>query len=83
MTRWPQLEEFLRTDPRDVGCEQAMNILHICVDLVCEGTDPERQYPGVGAHLSACGPCNDDFHGLLAAVRATQAPAGGTHPPAA
>lgn len=72
MTRWPQLEQFLETDPRDVGCEQAMNVLHIYVDLVCAGEDPELRYPGVAAHLRACGPCSDDFEGLLAIVRASQ-----------
>jgi hypothetical protein len=73
VTRWPQLEQFLQADPRDVGCEQAITVLHIYVDLVCSGEDPERQYPGVATHLSACGPCNDDFEGLLAAARDTRA----------
>ena len=27
MTGWHALDEFLRTDPRDVGCEQAMDVL--------------------------------------------------------
>ena len=27
-----------------------------------------RCYPGVEAHLRACGPCGQDFDGLLAAV---------------
>ena len=26
-------------------------------------------YPGIAAHLRACGPCGEDFEGLLAAVR--------------
>jgi hypothetical protein len=69
MTRWPQLEQFLDTDPDDVGCEQAMNVLHIYVDLICAGEEPERQYPGVAAHLKACGPCNEDFVGLLELAR--------------
>ena len=27
------------------------------------------RYPGVFAHLEACGPCAEDFHGLLDAIR--------------
>jgi hypothetical protein len=69
MTSWPQRESFLQTDPRDVGCERALAVLHIYVELVLAGEDPELRLPGVTAHLSACGPCNEDFEGLLAAVR--------------
>jgi hypothetical protein len=65
---WAELDRFLRTDPADVGCERAMEMLHIYVDLVETGGDPPRRYPGIAAHLAACGPCGEDFHGLLAAV---------------
>jgi hypothetical protein len=63
-----RLERFLRTDPRDVGCNEAMAILHTYVDLVAAGEDAAGRYPGVAAHLSACGPYSEDFAGLLAAV---------------
>jgi hypothetical protein len=33
MTGWPELDRFLRTDPRDVGCAQAMEMLHIYAEL--------------------------------------------------
>ena len=62
------LERFLRTDPRDVGCEEAMAVLHVYVDLVAAGQDAAGRYPGVAVHLQACGPCGEDFAGLLAAV---------------
>jgi hypothetical protein len=29
MNDWPALDDFLRTDPRDVGCAQAMEMLHV------------------------------------------------------
>ncbi|MDT4934830.1 MAG: hypothetical protein QOK11_2722 [Pseudonocardiales bacterium] len=72
MTGWSALDHFLATDPSDVGCEQAMQILHVYVELVLDHTADEasRRYPGVAAHLAACGPCGEDFHGLLAAVSA-------------
>jgi hypothetical protein len=63
-----RIERFLHTDPRDVGCEQAMEILHVYVDLVATGEYAEERYPGMAAHLRACGPCTMDFQGLLAAV---------------
>ena len=70
MQGWSELDRFLRTDPRDVGCAEAMEILHIYVDLVATGVPAaEQRYPGVAAHLRACGSCAEDFEGLLAAVR--------------
>ena len=70
MTGWRALDQFLQTDPQDVGCDQAMEILDLYVDAVIrQGADAtERRYPGVAAHLRACGPCGEDFAGLLAAV---------------
>jgi hypothetical protein len=68
MSSWAALDRFLRTDPADVGCEQAMGILHVYVELVAADREAARRYPGVAAHLAACGPCGEDFRGLLAAV---------------
>ena len=63
-----RLERFLRTDPRDVGCDEAMAVLHIYADLAATGENPAERYPGVAAHLAACGPCAEDFTGLLMAA---------------
>jgi hypothetical protein len=71
MTRWPELERFLRTDPKDVGCDEALAVLHIYADIMARGEDPEVLYSGVSAHLRACGPCAEDLQGLLEAIRAT------------
>jgi hypothetical protein len=65
---WDQLDRFLRTDPRDVGCAEAMELLHVYVDLVARGEPAHERYPGIAAHFRACGPCGADFEGLLAAV---------------
>jgi hypothetical protein len=73
MTGWDELDRFLQTDPRDVGCEQAMRILHVYVEAVLDeesGTEAARRYSGVAAHLLSCGPCAEDFEGMLLAVRA-------------
>jgi len=68
MNERERLERFLRTDPRDVGCGEAIAVLHVYVDLIAADEDAAERYPGVAAHLAACGPCGDDFAGLLAAV---------------
>jgi hypothetical protein len=63
-----ELNRFLQTDPRDVGCAQAMEMLHIYAELTAAGEPAEQRYPGIAAHLRACGPCDEDFEGLLAAL---------------
>jgi hypothetical protein len=59
---WQALDRFLQTGPRDVGCAEAMEVLHVYADLVAEGTEAEERYPGI----AACGPCSEDFEALLA-----------------
>jgi hypothetical protein len=68
MSDLERLDRFLRTDPRDVGCDEVLAVLHVYVDLVATGEDAAGRYPGVAAHLLACGPCSEDFAGLLLAV---------------
>jgi hypothetical protein len=63
------LARFLDTDPRDVGCDEAIEVLHVYAELVA--VDPERaaeRFSGVAVHLASCGPCREDLTGLLAAV---------------
>ncbi|HZC64477.1 MAG TPA: hypothetical protein VE464_22805 [Streptosporangiaceae bacterium] len=69
MNGWSTLDRFLRTDPRDVGCAEAMDMLHVYTDLAgADATAAAQRYPGIAVHLRACGPCGEDFDGLLAAV---------------
>jgi hypothetical protein len=63
MNGWPALDRFLRTDPRDVGCADAMQMLHVYAEVVASGAPAQQRYPGI-----ACGPCGEDFEGLLAAM---------------
>ena len=69
MNGYSALDRFLRTDPRDVGCAPAREILHVYAELVAAGEPTGQRYPGIAAHLQACGPCGEDFEGLLAALR--------------
>ena len=70
-----RLERFLATDPRDVGCDEVMAVMHLYAELLAADTDAAKQYPGVAAHLAACEDCADDLEGLLAAVREAERPA--------
>jgi len=85
---WHELDRLLATDPADVGCERALEMLHVYVDLVLDGLDVAAiarldadelartgttgaaalRYPGIAAHLRACGPCTEDYRGLLLAA---------------
>jgi hypothetical protein len=46
-------------------------MLHVYSELYLAGEHPERRFPGIAAHLEACGPCGEDFAGLVAALRGT------------
>ncbi len=65
-----ELDEFLRTDPRDAGCERTMALLHVYVELALADAEPERRMADLAAHLRSCGPCSEDFEALLEAARA-------------
>lgn len=63
-----EVNRFLRIDPRDIGCDEAMAVLHVYAELPPE--ERAKRYPGVLVHLHACTPCGEDFDGLLAAIAA-------------
>ena len=72
MNNWTLLDGFLqKTDPRDVGCAETTELLHVYVDLVAAGAPAQERYPGIAAHLHSCPACKEDFEGLLAIVQAT------------
>ncbi|MFF5175891.1 hypothetical protein ACFY3U_25155 [Micromonospora sp. NPDC000089] len=69
MTDRSRLDRFLRTDPRDVGCAEALELLHVYAELIArDAPAAATRYPGIAAHLAACGPCAEDLTGLLAAI---------------
>jgi len=64
-----RLARFLETDPHDVGCDEALAVLHVYVELAArDGQSAAERFPGVMVHLAACAPCGEDYAGLLAAV---------------
>ena len=58
------LDSFLRVDPLDAGCELTLELLHVYVEDVLAGREPD---PAITAHLRACPPCAEDFDALLSA----------------
>jgi hypothetical protein len=56
------IETFLTVDPHDAGCEHTLELLHVFVEDVLAGREPD---PAIVAHLRACPPCDEDFHALL------------------
>ena len=64
------LERFLETDPEDMGCGRAMEMLDVYAELmIADPVEAERRYPEMAAHIRTCGPCAEDLEGLLAAIR--------------
>jgi hypothetical protein len=51
MNAWTALDRFLRTDPRDVGCAEAMELLHVYAELAAADACAARRYPGITAQL--------------------------------
>ena len=75
MTGWSELDRLLQADPLDVGCAEALRMLHVYVDLAAtDVAGAAARYPGVAAHLAACGPCAEDYDGLLAAATGEDTP---------
>jgi hypothetical protein len=38
-----------------------MEMLHIYAELAAAADPVEERYPGIAAHLRACGPCGEDL----------------------
>jgi hypothetical protein len=65
---WDRLDDFLRTDPRDAGCDETVELLDVYAELVAAGSDPAARFPGVHAHVTACELCAQALAGLLTAI---------------
>lgn len=66
MSGLSKLRGFLRTDPDDAGCGYTVALLHVYVERQLASGDAGHAYPGIAAHLATCGPCREDYRGLLA-----------------
>jgi hypothetical protein len=74
---WGRLDAFLQTDPGDAGCDATMEMLDVYAELLAAAADPAERFPGLHAHLLACGPCAEDLAGLLAVIKSDSPPRSG------
>jgi hypothetical protein len=63
------LDELLRAQPGDAGCDAGTPIMDQYVELELRGEDPGEQFPGTAIHLRVCPGCRADHAGVLEAAR--------------
>jgi hypothetical protein len=63
------LDDLLRADPADPGCDAGIPIFDQYVGIELAGGDPAERFPGTAVHLQACAGCRTDHDGLLEAAR--------------
>ena len=64
-----RLEQLLGPSGFEVTCDECFEQLDCYVELELAGSDPNRRYPGLRAHLEGCPACREDHESLLAFVR--------------
>lgn len=64
------LDELLRADPADPGCEAGNEIIDLFVELEVAGRHAAARFPELAAHLRSCPACRVDHDGILDAARA-------------
>ncbi|MGH9026299.1 MAG: hypothetical protein ACRDWD_09320 [Acidimicrobiia bacterium] len=60
--------ELLNAETVDAGCSAGFEVLHQYVESQLNGGDPERELPGLAAHLRSCPACRDDYSALVDAA---------------
>jgi hypothetical protein len=63
------LEQTLRADEGDAGCERVLPMLHVYVNLVAAGERATELHPSIPTHPPSYDACREDYKGLLASVR--------------
>jgi hypothetical protein len=52
---WKALDRLPQTDPRDAGCDETMELLHVYAELVAiDRAQVDQRYPEVAANLRSC-----------------------------
>ena len=69
MTDPRRLDEVLRAEAGDAGCDAGVPIMDEYVELELRGEDPGARFPGTAIHLRACAGCRADHDGILEAAR--------------
>ena len=69
MTDLNQLDDLLRAEPGDAGCDAGTPIMDQYVEIELRGGDPSKRFPGTAIHLRVCRGCRADHDGVLEAAR--------------
>jgi hypothetical protein len=69
MTEPDRLDDLLRAEDGDPGCDAGVPIMDEYVELELRGEDPSERFPGTAIHLRVCPGCRADHDGLLEAAR--------------
>jgi hypothetical protein len=69
MTDFEALDELLRAQEGDAGCDAGVPILDQYVEIELRGGDPSERFPGTTIHLRVCPGCRADHDGVLEAAR--------------
>ena len=68
-TDMDELDELLRAQAGDAGCDAGTPIMDQYVELELRGEDPSVQFPGTAIHLRICPGCRADHDGVMEAAR--------------
>jgi hypothetical protein len=69
MTDLRALDELLRAQDGDPGCDAGIPIMDQYVEIELRGGDPSERFPGTAIHLRVCPGCRVDHDGVLEAAR--------------
>ena len=59
-----ELDRLLGPEGPEVSCEECFERLDEYVDAELAGRDPEREVPGMAAHLEGCPACREEHESL-------------------
>jgi hypothetical protein len=63
------LDRFLRSDPREIACDEVFARIDAYVERDIARRDAATRFPRIAAHLRICEPCRLDFEGVLRSAR--------------
>jgi hypothetical protein len=64
-----RLDELLRSQESDAGCDAGVPIMDQYVEIELRGKDPSERFPGTTIHLRVCPGCRADHDGVLEGAR--------------
>ena len=69
MSEHERLDNLLRAEDDDAGCDAGAPIMDQYVEIELRGGDPSARFPGTAIHLRICPGCRADHDGVMEAAR--------------